>query len=967
MTSSGGATREAPATVTVCVRKRPLSRKEVHGRDRDIVTVNHEDGCLFVNEVKEKVDLTKYVETHTFSFDNVFGENVGNEAVYDGTARPLVDTLFTGGRGTCFAYGQTGAGKTFTMAGDGDENPGLYTLAVRDVFDRIRELEGEAWRDAEERGVADDFEPPDPPEVWISFYEIYGTRLQDLLNRGAKLECREDGNSEVQIVGLTERLCEVEEDVLDLIKSGSLLRSTGVTGANDDSSRSHAVFQIELREPPPTSVRQDANAALRESLLRSGVNMESSRVQTTSSSKRGDEIGRLCFIDLAGSERGSDTASSTRQTRMEGAEINKSLLALKECIRAMDKRKDHTPFRGSKLTQVLKASFLGKKCRTVMIANISPAASNVEHTLNTLRYSDRVKEIKRERGGGGGTVASVRRTTLSHGATFSHGVGMRGGRTTALTAKQTTDGNDPFGDDLTTSSNVMRSMTVRCKLDSDADDGMPNTNSRTTIGLGRSVTQRRITRNGKGNTTRPSEVPVSVSYPSPIVSSTPQLGSAPSSALQPHHPPTEISVTLRPNPSSTRETGSKDTKYIRRRTSKAPVDVGGNSTSRPPAPLTTIPRSLSKSSGINPNLVNIVNSSTVATSVRSGVTTSKRSEMESLSNNLESVNVNEMDTSSTRSRRSRDNDRTASELTASTVKRAVSPPVTRQRARQLDRKREKEQQATKRAPQKDRRKVADYDDGDLADDDDDDDDDDVEEEDDEDVNVKDDMEDDEDTFSTRSGRKTDSSMSISGAPSRGKNVAESAMKYYLGRDKVGKVKDKEKVELLHDEDLLFASTDDFDSVEDIGSGASFKPKTREDKSNKVVGKINSSSVLEAVGSRTKASGSSTGMRGSNSTRESDISRIKKVDNNSKKVESVSTSSNDKPKSKELSAEMKQVIRMHHMQIEELMRLTEADVAMVNAIEKGDLDAQEYALKLSVNLSQKLDIVKTLQAKLSMLE
>lgn len=964
MTSSGGTAREAPATVTVCVRKRPLSRKEVHGHDRDIVTVNHEDGCLFVNELKEKVDLTRYVETHTFSFDNVFGENVGNEAVYDGTARPLVDTLFTGGRGTCFAYGQTGAGKTFTMAGDGDENPGLYTLAVRDVFDRIRELEGEAWRDAEERGVADDFEPPDPPEVWISFYEIYGTRLQDLLNRGAKLECREDGNNEVQIVGLTERLCEVEEDVLDLIKSGSLLRSTGVTGANDDSSRSHAVFQIELREPPPTSFRQDANSALRESLLRSGVNMESSRVQTPSSSKRGDEIGRLCFIDLAGSERGSDTASSTRQTRMEGAEINKSLLALKECIRAMDKRKDHTPFRGSKLTQVLKASFLGKKCRTVMIANISPAASNVEHTLNTLRYSDRVKEIKRERGGGGGTVANVRRTTLSHGATFTHGVGMRGGRPTALTAKQTTDGNDPFGDDLTTSSNVLRSMTVRCKLDSDADDGMPNSNSRTTIGLGRSVTQRRITRNGKGNTTRPSEVPVSVSYPSPIVSSTPQLGSAPSSALQPHHPPTEISVTLRPNPSSTRETGSKDTKYIRRRTSKAPVDFGGNVTlsSRATAPLSTIPRSLSKTSGINPNLVNVVNSSTVATSVRNGGTTLNRSEMESLSNNLESVNVNEMDASSTRSRRSRDNDRTASELTTLTAKRAVSPPVTRQRARQLDRKREKEQQTIKGAPKKDRRKVVDYDDGDVADNDDDYD---YDEEDDDDVKVKDDME-DENSFSSRSGRKADVSMSISGAPSRSKNVAESAMKYYLGCDKVGKGKDKEKVE-LHDEDLLFASTDDFDSVEDIGSGAPFKTKDREDKSKKIVGKINSSSMLEAVGSRAKASGGSTGMKGSNSTGESNISRVKKVDHNSKKIGSVSISSNDKLKSKELSAEMKQVIRMHHMQIEELMRLTEADVAMVNATEQGDLDAQEYALKLSVNLSQKLDVIKTLQAKLSMLE
>ena len=93
---------------------------------------------------------------------------------------------------------------------------------------------------------------------------------------------------------------------------------------------------------------------------------------------------KLSFIDLAGSERGADVSENGKQTRMEGAEINKSLLALKECIRALDKEHKHTPFRGSKLTQVLKDSFVGKNCRTVMIANISPTATNCQHTLNTL-------------------------------------------------------------------------------------------------------------------------------------------------------------------------------------------------------------------------------------------------------------------------------------------------------------------------------------------------------------------------------------------------------------------------------------------------------------------------------------------------------------------------------------------------------------------------------------------------------
>ena len=103
----------------------------------------------------------------------------------------------------------------------------------------------------------------------------------------------------------------------------------------------------------------------------------------------------MSFIDLAGSERGADTIDQNRQTRLDGAEINKSLLALKECIRALDLEKKHTPFRGSKLTQVLKDSFTGNS-KTTMIANVSPAAGCCEHTLNTLRYGDRVKELKKD-------------------------------------------------------------------------------------------------------------------------------------------------------------------------------------------------------------------------------------------------------------------------------------------------------------------------------------------------------------------------------------------------------------------------------------------------------------------------------------------------------------------------------------------------------------------------------------------
>jgi Kinesin motor domain/SAM domain (Sterile alpha motif) len=353
---TGTSTQSVP-NVRVCVRKRPLSSKEVGSGDRDIISTSSSE-TLFVHEVKNRLDLSKYVESHEFSFDAVFGEKHTNMEVYVGTARPLVDAFFEGSRCTCFAYGQTGTGKTYTMEGR-QGNPGLYLLAVNDVFHRLRN---------------------NPTlHVSISFFEIYGSRLHDLLNNRAKLESREDSQCEVRIVGLTECRCSSADEVLDLIDRAAASRSTGVTGANDDSSRSHAVFQLELRRhrtrPPDLSLRVggDVDSAVSEYV----------------------EVGRLSFIDLAGSERGNDTSNSNRLTRLEGAEINKSLLALKECIRAMDQRKDHTPFRGSKLTQVLKASFTGKSnCQTVMIANVSPASMNVEHTLNTLRYSQRVKEMK---------------------------------------------------------------------------------------------------------------------------------------------------------------------------------------------------------------------------------------------------------------------------------------------------------------------------------------------------------------------------------------------------------------------------------------------------------------------------------------------------------------------------------------------------------------------------------------------
>ncbi|EPB78049.1 kinesin motor domain protein [Ancylostoma ceylanicum] len=198
--------------------------------------------------------------------------------------------------------------------------------------------------------------------VSCSFFEIYGGKVFDLLKHKALLRVLEDGKKEVQVVGLQEMPVKCENDVLDLIRQGTEMRTAGATSANSNSSRSHAVFQIVLR---------------RDKKL----------------------WGKFSLIDLAGNERGQDTGNSDRQTRMEGAEINKSLLALKECIRAMAKNSQHVPFRTSKLTLVLRDSFIGEKARTCMIAMISPGMSSCEHTINTLRYADRVKELGADEGG----------------------------------------------------------------------------------------------------------------------------------------------------------------------------------------------------------------------------------------------------------------------------------------------------------------------------------------------------------------------------------------------------------------------------------------------------------------------------------------------------------------------------------------------------------------------------------------
>ena len=323
--------------IFVIVRKRPLSKKEINNGEIDCIS------CLnpkvIVHECKIKIDgITKYLEDHEFYFDNTFNENETTEDIYGYTIEPMINLVLKKGIVTCFAYGQTGSGKTYTMKG-------IQNLAIESLFQESQKIKKKF-------------------EFYISFFEIYGGRLYDLLNNKNKLQVFDDSKGITQIYGLQEILAETKEDMLLIIEKANSIRTTHNTVTNETSSRSHAICNIIIKE------------------------------------KNSKEFGKLSLVDLAGSERAEETQSNNRIRRAEGAEINKSLLALKENIRALQARKTsgnneiHVPFRASKLTHVLRDSFVSKsdKSRIIMISCINPSYIHSNHSINTLRYSDRLKE-----------------------------------------------------------------------------------------------------------------------------------------------------------------------------------------------------------------------------------------------------------------------------------------------------------------------------------------------------------------------------------------------------------------------------------------------------------------------------------------------------------------------------------------------------------------------------------------------
>ncbi|KNC54455.1 uncharacterized protein AMSG_12354 [Thecamonas trahens ATCC 50062] len=346
MSSSG-------AKITVALRMRPFSSREA---DEGAEQVVHMTGAPSVNSPQHTTctltdpdsgDIRKYVFDACFDSTNPAGShNAGQQDVYVVLGAPLVLAALSGVNGCLFAYGQTGAGKTYSMMGV-ESAPGVVPLLLDALFAALD-------RNAN-------------PVVVASYLEIYNEELMDLLQprSGGPLAVREHPARGVFVQGLARVGVTSAADAGRLLSEGSKMRSVAATAMNASSSRSHAVFMLDVSVDHPAS-GQRVNA-------------------------------KLNLVDLAGSERQAKTGTTGARFK-EAVAINSSLSALGNVISALSKaaakgsKPKHVAYRNSVLTRLLQQS-LGGNSRTAMLAAVSPAHTNFEETLSTMRFAKRVRAI----------------------------------------------------------------------------------------------------------------------------------------------------------------------------------------------------------------------------------------------------------------------------------------------------------------------------------------------------------------------------------------------------------------------------------------------------------------------------------------------------------------------------------------------------------------------------------------------
>lgn len=318
--------------ITVCIRKKPLPDTE------DIIEVKNKS--LTIKTEKLSIDLSQITSFYNFTFDTIYDKYTSTLEIFEYSIKPIINHALSSGSSSIIAYGQTNTGKTYTLL-----QP--YTGILFESLSHIL--------NSGKSGI-------------ISFCEVYMGKVYDCFNKKSKIELYER-NGEIYFSEITTMSFKDFEDVKTIFEEGFSKRTCSSTDSNSLSSRSHAIIIIEFEH-------QD----------RPSANLKYKKVAASNS---------LIFVDLAGSEKGSDRKQCSKITISEGAEINKSLLSLKECIRGIDNNAGHLPFRSSKLTQLLKNSFLGNS-KTCVIATIAAKECNLEPTLNTLRYMERLNRANIE-------------------------------------------------------------------------------------------------------------------------------------------------------------------------------------------------------------------------------------------------------------------------------------------------------------------------------------------------------------------------------------------------------------------------------------------------------------------------------------------------------------------------------------------------------------------------------------------
>ncbi|XP_050081309.1 kinesin-like protein unc-104 isoform X5 [Anopheles maculipalpis] len=350
------------SSVKVAVRVRPFNSREIARESKCIIEMAGNTTCITNPKVppgsSESVKRFNYDYSY-WSHDPRDLEFSTQAMVYSDIGEEMLQHSFDGYNVCIFAYGQTGAGKSYTMMGkqeDGQE--GVIPMICKDLFRRIQETESDDLKYS----------------VEVSYMEIYCERVRDLLNPKNKgnLKVREHPLLGPYVEDLSKLAVTSYQDIHDLIDEGNKARTVAATNMNETSSRSHAVFTIFF-----TQKRQDRMTSLET-----------------------EKVSKISLVDLAGSERADSTGAKGTRLK-EGANINKSLTTLGKVISALaeiasknkkSKKADFIPYRDSVLTWLLREN-LGGNSKTAMIAAISPADINYDETLSTLRYADRAKQI----------------------------------------------------------------------------------------------------------------------------------------------------------------------------------------------------------------------------------------------------------------------------------------------------------------------------------------------------------------------------------------------------------------------------------------------------------------------------------------------------------------------------------------------------------------------------------------------